>query len=472
MDLYKRFKSNMLDTAGIKKNKKLLLSVSGGPDSLVMFDLSLRLREEIGVDLGVFHLNHQLREKSETEAEMVRSICEDNEVVCWIEKEDISKLNKEKAGSIEAIARETRFKYLRRIYFENNFDGVLTGHQADDQIETMLFNLFRGAGLEGLSGMNLTSYYQKMFLIKPLLSMWREEIEAYCDQRGLSPNIDKSNFTLKYSRNRIRNELIPYIEKNFNDSIKSTLYDTINIIRDEHKYINNIVDNKFLELIVDSGEEYLDLDIKELYNEDISIQRRIVRKAIFKIKGNLEGIYQKHISILVDAIKDEAEIDDTGKDYQLPGGLICRVEYNNISFRTEKWYKKHRPGYFKRIITELGEYLLPEGNCFELKKFKIGEIDWKKISNDNIVFIDYDELDWPLILRYREPGDRFRPLNMEGTKKVKDYFIDEKVPKHKRDTTPILVDSQKRIIWLVGKRIDDRFKINSKTQNILMLKYE
>lgn len=472
MDLYSRFKSNMVNIAGIKNNKKLLLSVSGGPDSLVMFDLSLKFREDFGIDFGVFHLDHQLREESDTEAEMVRSICEDNEVVYWIKQEDISKLNVEKGGSVEELARESRFKYLSEIYFENNFDGVLTGHQADDQIETMLFNLFRGAGLEGLSGMNLTSCYQKMLLIKPLLNIWRKEIEVYCDEKNLNPNIDKSNSTLKYSRNRIRNELIPYLEKHFNDSIKSTLYDTINIISDEHKFINNIVNNKFFELIVESGEEYLDLDIKELYNEDISIQRRIIRKAIFKVKRNLEGIYQKHISILIDAIKNEIEIEETGKEYQLPGGLICRVEYNILSFRTRKWYKKHNSSYLKQTITDTGRYLLSNGNYFGLENFKINDIDWKKINKDNIVFIDYDKVSWPLILRYREPGDRFIPLNMKGTKKVKDYFIDEKIPEHERDITPILVDAEKRIVWIVGERIDDRFKITSKTQNILMLNYE
>ncbi|MFN2362687.1 MAG: tRNA lysidine(34) synthetase TilS, partial [Halarsenatibacteraceae bacterium] len=148
MDLYKKFKKNILDIARITKKNKLLLSVSGGPDSLVMFDLSLRLREEFELEFGVFHLDHQLREESEAEAEMVKKLCKDNQVEYWIEKEDISKLNTKKTGSIEAIAREVRFKYLSQIYFKNKFNGVLTGHQADDQIETVLFNLFRGAGLE------------------------------------------------------------------------------------------------------------------------------------------------------------------------------------------------------------------------------------------------------------------------------------------------------------------------------------
>lgn len=470
MNLYKKFKRNIIDIAGINKNEKLLLSVSGGPDSLVMFDLALSLREELEIDFAVFHLDHQLRAESETEAEMVKNICEDNEVDYWIEKEDISKLNINRAGSIEAIAREARFKYLSEIYFENKFAGVLTGHQANDQIETVLFNLFRGAGLEGLSGMNVISYYQKIFLIKPLLNIWREEIEAYCSEKGLNPNIDKSNFTLKYTRNRIRNELIPYLERHFNDSIKSTLFETINLISDDHKFINKIVDATLDKLIIESGEEYLDLDIKELYNEDISIRRRIIRKSILKVKGNLDGIYQKHINILIDAINNEVESDETGKDYHLPGELVCRVEYKVISFRTEDWYNYNSD--YNKVINDLGEYLLSDGNCFELKMFNINEIDWKKVSEDNIVFIDFDKINWPLLLRHRKDGDRFKPLNMDGSKKVKDFFIDEKVPKHIRDRIPILVDAEGRIIWIVGERIDDRFKITSKTQNILMLKYD
>lgn len=470
MDLYKTFKKNILDIAGITKENKLLLSVSGGPDSLVMFDLSLRLRNEFEIEFGVFHLDHQLREESEAEAEMVKKICKENAVESWIEKEDISKLNTKSTGSIEAIAREVRFEYLSKIYFTNEFDGVLTGHQADDQIETVLFNLFRGSGLAGLSGMNVASNYQKMLLIKPLLKIWRKEIESYCIEKGLSPNIDKSNFTLQYTRNRIRNELIPYLEEYFNDSIKSTLFETINIIGDEHKFINKIVNNTFAELIVGSGEEYLDLDIKRLYNEDISIQRRIIRKAILKVKGNLDGIYQKHINILTDAINYEIETDNTGKDYQLPAGLKCRIEYNIISFRSESWY--NNISSYNRIFNNLGKFLLPDDSYFTLKEFAINDINWEKASGDKIVFIDYDEVNWPLILRHRKNGDRFKPLNMQGTKKVKDFFIDQKVPQHIRDRIPILVDGDGRIIWIVGERIDDRFKITSKTQSLLMLKYE
>ncbi|MFW5873615.1 MAG: tRNA lysidine(34) synthetase TilS [Bacillota bacterium] len=470
MDLYKKFKKNILDIAGIKKNNKLLLSVSGGPDSLVMFDLSLRLRDEYEIGIGVFHLDHQLREESEVEAEMVKDYCEDNNLDYWIEKEDILSLNIIKSGSIESIAREVRLKHLNKIYNENKFDAVLTGHQANDQVETVLFNLFRGSGLEGLSGMDITTVYQKMFLVKPLLNIWRKEIEIYCIEKGLNPNIDNSNYTLKYSRNRIRNELIPYLEENFNDSIKSTLFETINIINDEHKFINRIVNNTLDELTVESGEEYLDLDIKRLYNEDISIQRRIIRKAILKVKGSLDGIYQKHINILVNAIEDEIESEETGKDYQLPEGLICRVEYNIISFRSEGW--SNNISYYSRVLSGLGEYLLADDKFFELKKFNINDKDWRKASKDNIVFVDYDKVEWPLILRHRKKGDRFKPLNMNGTKKIKDFFIDEKFPKHIRDRIPILVDGKGRIIWIVGERLDDRFKITSRTQNILMLKYE
>ena len=470
MDLYKKFNKNILDIARITKKNKVLLSVSGGPDSLVMFDLSLRLREEFGIEFGVFHLDHQLREESEAEAEMVKKICEENKVEYWVEKEDISKLKTKNTGSIEAIAREVRFKYLSQIYFNNKFDGVLTGHQADDQIETVLFNLFRGSGLEGLSGMNVVSNYQKMLLIKPLLNIWRKEIEAYCTEKGLNPNIDKSNFTLEYTRNRIRNELIPYLEEHFNNSIKPTLFETINIISDEHKFINEIVNNSLAELIVESGEEYLDLDIKRLYNEDISIQRRIIRKAISQVKGNLDGIYQKHINILTDAIKYEVETDKTGKTYQLPAGFKCRIEYNIISFRSESWY--NNISTYNRVFNNSGEFLLPDGSCFIFKEFAINDINWGEASEDKKVFIDYDEVNWPLILRHRKKGDRFKPLNMQGTKKVKDFFIDAKVPQHIRDRIPILVDGNGRIIWIVGERIDDRFKITSKTQKLLMLKYE
>lgn len=471
MDLLPKFKTESLSSLDISPGDRLLLALSGGPDSLTLFDLLLRIKEDYNLSLGVFHLDHLLREESGAEAEKVKLICEQKEVEYWVETCDIQKMNETVSGSEEELARKVRFAYLKEIYSREGFKAVLTGHQADDQVETMLFNLFRGAGMTGLRGMDFSTKKEGVLLYKPLLPFWRKEITSYCRWRGLKPNIDKSNYTLEYSRNRIREELIPYLEKNFNPGLKETLYDTINIITDEDDFLNELVQNYYEESLLFQEEGRLEFDCVSLAEFNIVVQRRIIRRAIEELKGSLLGVYQKHIEIIISALKSEINESGTGKDYHLPGDVYCRFEYGILSFRDKSWKEKHLSSDYCIIATKPGRYQLPSGSEILLEVRDLKDVNWQKKTGNNISFFDFDKVNWPLKIRTRNEGDRFIPLNFNGSKKLKDFFIDAKVPLHIRNQIPILVDGLGRIMWLAGMRMDNRFKITGKTKRLLLAKY-
>ncbi|MGM0421004.1 MAG: tRNA lysidine(34) synthetase TilS [Bacillota bacterium] len=471
MDLLPKFKTESLNSLDISFGDKLLLALSGGPDSLTLFDLLLRVKEDYELTLGVFHLDHLLREESGEEAERVRLLCEGNEVEYWLKTSDIQKMKATASGSEEEVAREVRFAYMKEIYNRENFKAVLTGHQADDQVETMLFNLFRGAGMTGLRGMDFSTKKEGVLLYKPLLPFWREEIISYCKWRGLEPNIDKSNYALKYSRNRIREELIPYLQENFNPGLKETLYDTINIITDEDNFLNNLARNFYEDSLVFREEGRLDFDCGILAEVSIVMQRRIIRRAIEELKGSLVGIYQKHIEMITSALESEMNESETGKDYHLPGEIYCRFEYKILSFRAESWREEQLLSDYNIIAFKPGRYKLPGGSEILFEVYDLEDINWQKETGSNVVFFDFDKIAWPLKIRTRDEGDRFIPLNFNGTKKLKDFFIDAKSPVHIRNRIPILVDALGRIIWIAGMRMDDRFKITAKTKRLLLAKY-
>jgi len=216
MDIYKEFFSYLKQNYLVENGDSILLAVSGGPDSLAMFDLFCRVSDEIGLDLSVFHLNHLMRKEAKNDADFVASICKEYEIDFFLEEVDVPEYVDRKGLSPEEGARKKRFECMNRIANKHLIDKVSLGHNKDDQVETVLLNLFRGAGLKGLSGISPVSYWKGMEIIHPLLIFSREDIEKYCDFRNLSPCIDKTNKQKIYTRNKVRHSVIPAIEKEIN----------------------------------------------------------------------------------------------------------------------------------------------------------------------------------------------------------------------------------------------------------------
>ncbi len=471
MNLLERCKEYCDEEKLISPRDELLLAVSGGPDSLALLDIFDRLQEEWELKIAVFHLDHALRQSSAAEAEFVAEECHKRGIECWQERIDVEKARQKRGGSLEDTARDIRLSLLYKYAREHDMDAVVFGHHADDRAETVLFNLMRGAGMRGLGGISPLTHFRGVPFVRPLLIFRKEELERYCQDRSLEPRIDSSNFSTDYDRNRIRQELIPYLENNFNPELISVLNSTAELIREEDRYLQGLAEDFFAGEAEVIGQHRIDLEIASLDELDPVLRRRLWRAIIRRLLGSTEGFYRDHFEI-IEKIVEEHEDERGGRDFHLPGGITVREEYGIISFRDKFWQQKNQQsGEFSSVVSEPCELELPTGDFLRFQQKKLPD-NWKEIARkENTALLDNEKISWPLKVRNRRDGDRFQPLGMSGTKKIKDFFIDEKVPGHKRDRIPLIVDSADFILWVAGFRCDDRFKIKSSTSETLLIDY-
>jgi len=459
----KRFKDNLNENTLINNNDKLLLGISGGPDSLTMLDLFNKIKDEYNLKIVVFHLNHLFREEAADEADFVKRICEERNIDYVIKRFDVPAYVKENNLSPEEGAREVRFKYLKKIYDDKNIDKVCLAHNKDDNIETILFNIFRGSGTRGLIGIKNSIDLFGMKIIHPLLVYYRSEIMDYCKINDLSPVFDPSNDSNLYSRNRIRNNILPMIEDQINPNVKNSLIRLSNVITEDYDFIDNHAQDSFKEILLKkNGDRYIfKLDeMKKLHN---AIIKRVINKVLFDIKGNIDNFYYKHYNYIIEFIEN----NKTGDLLELPDDIKLKISYNKLLIYKGKIEMNNS---FDISIDSEGSYKLPFKQKVTVEIVN-ENLDWKNYQNDNVCLIDFEKIKFPLKIRNRKDGDRFIPLGMSGHKKVKDFFIDKKSPDYLRDKIPILFNNDGTLIWICGYRMDDRFKIKKSSKKILLIRY-
>ena len=463
MEVYNKFKSFLQKEDLIEKDDKLLLGVSGGPDSLTMLDLFLKLQSEVNLQLAVFHLNHLFRTEASAEAEFVKNICNNYNVECYIEEFDVPSFAKKNSLSPEQAAREIRMNFLFERAKKLGVNKIALAHNKNDLVETVFLNIIRGCGLSGLSGIEPKTSIQGHTIIHPLLKIKRKEIEDYCLKENLSPRYDKSNKKTIYTRNKIRHEVIPYIEKKINPSLKDVVERMANLVKEENDYLKTVTKNKLLEVLLDKDENEIILSFNKLNKYHKVIKRRIIFEAIYELKKNNSDIYFKHYQ----EIKKLFKKGSTDKKIDLPGKLKVKRVYDKLIIKRGN-FKSEIDNYCFNI--ELGIPIkLPDNNILKSKKIDIYE-NWQKDAiKSNKCLIDFDKIQLPLKVRNRRNGDKFKPLGLNGFKKIKDFFIDEKIEKNLRDKIPIIVDNNGIIVWIAGLRMDDRVKITEKASKIIEL---
>ncbi len=475
MDLLPEFKSYCRQQNFFQSGSKILLGVSGGPDSLAMLDLFCRFRKEEQLELAVFHLDHGIREASRAEADFVRSFCQKRDLSCWIERINLPEIQDNTQAGVEELARRIRrafyYKYARQL----NCSILALGHQLNDRVETMLFNLIRGSGIKGLQGITPTGCYRDLKIIRPLLNFYRSSIEMYCRERNLDPRIDRSNLSLEYSRNRIRNELIPYLEEHFNPELKKNLAATAELIAEESGFLDRVTANLYQEMVIRKEEHRLDFNCQEIASLDPVLQKRLLRYIIARLLDSREGFYQQHYELMLEIINEEAETGgkEPARDYDFPRNLLVRLEYGMVSFRDRIWQTlQARNSRFNLTLEGEGRVELPGKSSLLAKVSELPD-NWRSLAaRENTALIDYNSFTWPLRIRSRQDGDCFYPLGLGGSQKVKDYLINNKIPLDERDRLPIITDSRGRIIWLAGERLDERFRVTPDTDRILWLEYQ
>jgi len=475
--------------------EKLAVAVSGGPDSVCLLHILAKLQKELKVSLHVAHLNHQLRGiESEADANYVSDLAHQLAIPATIEGRDVKGYQAEHRLSLEEAAREVRYSFLTEVAKSIGTNLVAVGHTMDDHIETILLHLIRGTGTKGLRGLQPYSEWKSksgsFTIIRPLLEVSRRETEDYCQSHELKPRIDVSNISLSPLRNRIRHQLLPLL-KSYNPGIAQAVLRTGRIASDDIAFLDKQTAQLWDEVAQEQGETIV-LDKKRFDQLPPAPKRYLFRAAVERLLGSTKDIEMRHIEQMLSAVNKPA-----GKRLSLPGGLIFSIEYskylltldpNSLSplpsldteFQLRIPGKTLFPGW--RVEASIIDPSVvkgkPEGantpseiiTPLPLIKGK-GTKGMGLIKNDFAAYFDLDKVGDKLLVRPRQPGDRFQPLGLDQPKKLNEFMIDAKIPRAWRQRIPI-VCSPEHIIWVAGWRLDERVKVSEDTKKVLRLEFK
>lgn len=445
----------------LKPEYKVLVAVSGGADSLCLLYVLRELRASLGLDLNVFHLNHGIRGKAaDQDAKYVSDLAEELRLPATVLSADVPAYAKQHKLSVEEAAREVRYELLYEVGCEIKANRIALGHTADDQVETFLMRLIRGAGLEGLRGMPAV----RGPYIRPLIEVTHDEAAAFLQGIGVTPRFDETNLDQSLLRNRLRHELIPLLAADYNPSLKEDLLNTIELIQSDTALLDDLTRDAMQDVGGAEGKSIV-LSRDRLMKLPRALQRRVVRESIKRLKGDLRGVTFRHVEDVLDKVLQGR----SGARIELPERLIARREYDRILME----FDKDKPT--AKLPLELAVPLETPGETKVLSpavtiKARVVRRSRLVFSEERqVAYLDQDKLAFPLTLRAAKPGDRFRPLGMTGTKKLQDFFVDLKVPRAQRDSA-LVVESGGRIAWVVGHRVADDFRVTEGTKNVLVLR--
>ena len=456
----------------------VLLGVSGGPDSLCLLHTLKALQSELGLNLHLAHLDHGIRgEESRADAAYVEELAREWQIPATVAQGDALQYAQEHRLAVEEAARRVRYLFLGRVAQDVGAACIAVGHNADDQVETILMHWIRGSGLGGLRGMlpvqvlGAEEWWSGplLRLVRPLLEVPRREIEAYCRQNGLQPRFDRSNLDLTYHRNRIRHELVPFLES-FNPRIREVLRRSSRVITDDYDYLHLQGLEAWKGLARESGEA-ITFPLEPWSELHPSLQRQLLREAIHRLRRSLRDITWTHVEQAREGLDRLA----TGARVTLPQGLFLFKGYDSFVVgeaipRPDLPLLSGQP----LPVKLRGSTQLP-GGSWVLRSEIVDrqELPREALQNPDPwqAYLDLEKTGTDLALRTRESGDRLQPLGMAGrSKSLNAFMVDAKIPQHVRDSLPLVV-CPTHIIWVAGHRIDERAKLTGQTRGVLHLQF-
>jgi tRNA(Ile)-lysidine synthase len=408
-------------------------------------------------NLIVAHFNHGLREDQSDEDERY-SLELAKKIGLIFVSEKMDQTLRQKGESPEDFYRQQRYQFLNKVAENYNAQKIAFGHNIQDQAETVLINLLRGSGLEGLRG--ILPVRDGKF-IRPLIEVSRSEIIAFLNDAGISYCYDNSNENNVYLRNKIRSELIPYLKEKFNPKIEENLAQMAEILHYDDDYLQHCVQEAMKSTSIQNQSNKISLNIEYIKGLAPAIRSRLLKKILESLNPEKNGFSFKDIRALEKLVQRK----ESGKRISLPLRIEARREYDNLIIVQDKTclkqvdyeYPVNVPGIIH--VKEINRTI-----CIE--KTSRDKIN---LQSKDIVYLDYDKIQQPLVLRNRRDGDRFQPLGMNGRQKIKSLFINQKIPRYKRNQIMLLADSSS-VIWIENMRLSDRIKISSQTINVLSLK--
>jgi len=425
------------------KNTTVVAAISGGPDSMLLLDILLDLKEKLNLEIVVAHIHHNLRKESDYEAIEVERFCRENNLIF-----EMKKIEEYPNGKFsEEAARKIRYEFFDKIVSKYKADTLFTAHHGDDLIETVLMRLTRGSSLKGYAGFESISNDRGYKIVRPLVYLTKQEIVEELDKKGIWYAVDMSNGDAKYTRNRYRKNILPEL-KNENKNVHLKFVDFNEkllmanefIIKETEKTYKEVVSNDFI--IIDKFNE-LDKIIK------INILEKYLKNIY---KQEITSLDNRHINIILEYL--ESNINTI---FDLPNNKKAIIEYNKFKVSELKENESYEYEFTDYIELTNGKSIVVDNNT--------------KLTSNYVIYLNSKDIKLPFHVRNYKPGDRMSVKNMSGTKKVSDIFIDSKIPKELRDSYPIVTDDLGNIIWIPGVK-KSNFDMKKQEKYDIILKYE
>jgi tRNA(Ile)-lysidine synthase len=459
--LLKKVQNTLATYSMLQAGDRVLVAVSGGPDSVALCHILHQLRQTYRIELVAAHVHHGLRgSEADHDAEFVQDLARQLGLPIVVQRVSVRSWRKEHGGSLQMAARALRYQCLHQIMANEGASKLALGHNADDQAEEILLRIFRGAGQRGLTGMPPRN---QKGVIRPLLECHRYEITSYLENQSLAFRQDESNLKPWCQRNLLRLELLPRLQQDFNSNLNATLLRTSNIFREEEEFWESLLCQWLDQHSAECEEGGLRLPIGSLLETHPAMQKRLLRRVVEKVKGDLRSFGFHHTEILLRLCRSAA----ANSQIDLPGAVRAEKNYSWLTIGL----RHQTPEDFYYEMAGPGSYPLPRLNHRMVLEYATTNLASEFGRHPNEALMDLDMVSFPLVLRSSKAGDRFRPLGLGGGKKLKKFFIDAKIPRSQRRRVPILCSGE-QIIWVVGLRLDDRVKVTANTSRLLRLLYE
>lgn len=432
----------------IKKGDRIVVAVSGGPDSLALVHFLFQQKENFDIELMIAHVDHMLRgEESRQDRLFVENFCKERNLPFISTEINVAlKAEKERLG-IEEAARKYRYQFFLEVMEGWKGNKLAVGHHGDDQIETIIMRLTRGSTGIARAGIQVTRSFMNVGeIIRPFLAVSKEEIEEYCHHYQLEPRIDASNVENEYTRNRFRHIILPFLKRE-NPKVIDQFQRFSEELSEDEQYLQQLARNHFQEVCEISGKEEITLHIPRFLQIPLPLQRRVIHLILnYLYQNKIQHITSTHVEL----IKDLFIHPNPSSRLHLPFGLTVFRAYDECHFtflakdKVSSYYYELKPG--DRIH-------LPNGTVIGIEKG-----NHYQFHHSNVFSVDENKIQFPIIVRTRKPGDKIRVKGLNGSKKVKSIFIDEKIPLHERSLWPIVTDKTGKILWIPGlKKSEDEY---------------
>jgi tRNA(Ile)-lysidine synthase len=455
---------SVLEEEGFR-GKKLIVGVSGGQDSLALLQVLFNLSDYLGLKLWVAHLSHGIRASGRADSSFVEKEARRLGLAFVTKKVNTPAYKLLKKLSLEEAARELRYEFLGSVCETEGANAILLGHTSDDQAETVLMNLARGSGIRGASGMSVVSDmpvkgFGSARIVRPFLGITRGETLAYCKAMGLSPRLDPSNLSLKFSRNRIRLQALPVLEK-LNPMAKANIGRFSKILEQVNDYLDLEVARVWPSAVTTHGKS-LHIKREPLGLLHPALRQHLLKTALIMVRRGSQDLSKLQLGRM-----ESATSSKPGKTIELGAGIVLVTGYGEI-------YLGHKED-IKGTQTLLKDTMVDIPGTSKLNEWLVRAdiVDFGSEYEESklVECLDLEAIGSPLWVRHRVPGDKFLPLGLSGEKKLQDFMVDSKIPRYTRNRVPLLV-SPKGIAWVVGWRLSHWAKVTKQTQRVVRVEFE